>query len=95
MRSLIQPDSLGALSAKINTAGVSDDPGRGLPCKCGAAQGLLSFDTPLLRHGVFGINGTEATMFLAVTRGEFVPIESTAAAPPPLPETFDPFEATL
>jgi len=30
----------------------------------GAAQSLLSFDTALLRHGVFEINGTEGTMFL-------------------------------
>jgi predicted dehydrogenase len=29
----------------------------------GAAQTLLSFDTALLRHGVFEINGTDGTMF--------------------------------
>jgi predicted dehydrogenase len=31
----------------------------------------------------------------SATRGEFIPIESTVAAPSSLPEEFDPFEATL
>lgn len=30
----------------------------------GAAQSLLSFDTPLFRHGIFEVNGTEGTIFL-------------------------------
>ena len=30
----------------------------------GAAQSLLSFDTPLFRHGVFEVNGTEGTIVL-------------------------------
>ncbi len=136
----------------------------------GAAQSLLSFETALLRHGVFEINGTEGTIFLpdpnrfdgeiriarplekferppvqewetiesvgadagrglgaldmarhirgggshvatgdlglhvldtlisieeAATRGDFLAVQSTVDPVPELPESFDPFEATL